>query len=115
MLWRLTLSKQQRTTAYIQAHLEHALSLVEPAAVAQTSPAHFARLFKQATGQTPHQYVTTCRMECAQHLLTETTLLLHEVGAQRYTPTKVTSPRCFGSTSAPPPRPTATPPPGYEG
>jgi AraC family transcriptional regulator len=78
----LTPSKLQRTTAYIQAHLEHALSLVDLAAVAQTSPAHFARLFKQATGQTPHQYVTTCRMECAQHLLTETTLLLHEVGAQ---------------------------------
>ena len=78
----LTPSKLQRTTAYIQAHLEHALSLVELAAVAQTSPAHFARMFKQVTGQTPHQYVTTCRMECAKHLLTETTLLLHEVGAQ---------------------------------
>jgi AraC-like DNA-binding protein len=75
-------SKLQRTTAYIQAHLEHALSLVELAAVAQTSPTHFARLFKQATGQTPHQYVTTCRMECAKQLLTETTLLLHEVGAR---------------------------------
>jgi AraC family transcriptional regulator len=78
----LTPSKLQRTTAYIQAHLEHALFLVELAAVAQTSPTHFARMFKQATGQTPHQYVTTCRMECAKHLLTETTLLLHEVGAQ---------------------------------
>jgi AraC family transcriptional regulator len=78
----LTPSTLQRTTAYIQAHLEHALSLVELAAVAQMSPAHFARTFKQATGQTPHQYVTTCRMECAKHLLTETTLLLHEVGAR---------------------------------
>ena len=59
----LTPSKLQRTTAYIQAHLEHALSLVELAAVTQTSPAHFAHLFKQATGQTPHQYVILCRME----------------------------------------------------
>jgi AraC-like DNA-binding protein len=75
-------SKLSRTTAYIKAHLEQALSLAALAAVAQTSPAHFARLFKQSTGQTPHQYVTTCRMECAKHLLTETTLLLHEVGAQ---------------------------------
>ena len=58
------------------------MALVELAAVAQTSPTHFARMFKQATGQTPHQYVTTCRMECAKHLLTETTLLLHEVGAR---------------------------------
>ena len=34
----LTLSKLQRTTAYIQAHLEHTLSLVELAAVTQTKP-----------------------------------------------------------------------------
>ena len=87
------------------------MSLVDPAAVAQASPAHFARLFKQATGQTPHQYVTTCRMECAKHLLTETTLLLHEVGAQVGYADQSYSPRCFGSTSAPLPRPTATPPP----
>ena len=60
----------------------HALSLVDLATVAQTSPAHFARLFKCATGQTPHQYVITCRMERAKQLLTETTLPLHEIGAR---------------------------------
>ena len=78
----LTLSKLQRTTAYIQAHLEHTLSLVELAAVTQTSPTHFAHLFKQATGQTPHQYVIRCRMERAKYLLTGTTLPLHEIGAR---------------------------------
>ena len=78
----LTLSKLQRTTAYIQAHLEHTLSLVELAAVTQTSPTHFAHLFKQATGQTPRQYVIRCRMERAKHLLTGTTLPLHEIGAR---------------------------------
>jgi AraC family transcriptional regulator len=72
----------QRTTAYIRAHLEHPLLLVELAAVAQMSPAYFARLFKGATGQTPHQYVLRCRLERAQHLLTETTLPLHEIGAR---------------------------------
>ena len=55
----LTPCKLQRTIAYILAHLEHKLSLAELAAVVQTSPAHFARLFKCATGQTPHQYVIT--------------------------------------------------------
>ena len=78
----LTPSKVQRTTASIQAHLEHALSLVELAAVTPTSPTHFAHLFKQATGQTPHQYVFRCRMERAKHLLTGTTLPLHEIGAR---------------------------------
>ena len=78
----LTPSTLQRTIAYILAHLEQALSLVELAAVVQMSPAHFARLFKGATGQTPHQYVITCRMERAKHLLTETTVPLHEIGAR---------------------------------
>ena len=78
----LTPSKLQRTTAYILVHLEHALSLVELAAVAEMSATHFAHLFKQATGLTPHQYVILCRMERAKHLLTGTTLPLHEIGAQ---------------------------------
>ena len=78
----LTPSKLQLTTAYIQAHLAHALSLVELAAVTQTSPPHFAHLFKQATGQTPHQYVIQCRMERAKHLLTGTTLPIHEIGTR---------------------------------
>jgi AraC-like DNA-binding protein len=75
-------SKLRRTTAYIQEHLEHDLSLVTLAAVGETSPAHFARLFKHATGLAPHQYVITCRMEQAKRLLAETDMPLIEVGAQ---------------------------------
>jgi AraC family transcriptional regulator len=75
-------SKLRRTIAHIQEHLEHALSLVELAAVAQMSPSHFAHLFKQATGRTPHQYVVTCRMEQAQRLLFETDLPLIDIASQ---------------------------------
>jgi AraC-like DNA-binding protein len=78
----LTACKLHRTIVYILAHLEHKLSLTELAAVAQMSSAHFARLFKCATKQTPHQYVITCRIERAKRLLTETTLPLHEIGAR---------------------------------
>jgi AraC family transcriptional regulator len=78
----LTPCKLHRTIAYILAHLEHKLSLSELAAVVQISPAHFTRLFKGATGQTPHQYVIRCRMERAKQLLTETTLPLHDIGAR---------------------------------
>ncbi len=74
--------KLRRTIAYIQDHLEHELSLVELAAVAQTSPSHFARLFKCATGQTPHQYVITCRMEQAKRLLVETDIPLIDIASQ---------------------------------
>jgi AraC family transcriptional regulator len=78
----LTPSRLAYIIAYILAHLEHTLSLAELAAVAQMSPAHFARLFKQATGRTPHQYVILYRIECAKQLLTETTLSLSEIGAR---------------------------------
>ena len=78
----LTPCKLHRTIAYILAHLEHKLSLTELAAVAQMSSAHFARLFKGATGQTPHQYVITCRMKRAKQLLTGTTFPLHEISAR---------------------------------
>jgi AraC-like DNA-binding protein len=75
-------AKLRRTTEYIEAHLAHELSLTELAAVAQTSPDHFGRLFRQATGWTPHQYVIRCRIECAKRLLTETELPIIEVGHQ---------------------------------
>jgi AraC family transcriptional regulator len=74
--------KLQRVITYIQNHLEQALSLSTLAAVAQTSPAHFARLFKRATGRTPHQYVITCRMEKAKRLLVETDMPLSEIGPE---------------------------------
>lgn len=76
----LSLDKLRGTIAYIKAHLAQKLSLVTLAAVAKTSPAHFARLFKRATGLAPHQYVIQCRMEEAKRLLAETEEALSEVG-----------------------------------
>lgn len=74
--------KLQRTTAYIKAHLAQELSLAQLAAVGQMSSAHFARLFKHATGLAPHQYVIACRMEHAKRLLAETDVSLSEVALQ---------------------------------
>jgi AraC-like DNA-binding protein len=78
----LSAYKLGRTTAYIQEHLAQALSLATLAAVGQTSPAHFARLFKHATGLTPHQYVLGCRLGQAKRLLAETDMPLSEIGYQ---------------------------------
>ena len=81
---KLSKPKLRRTTEYIEAHLEEALSLPEIAAVVQMSPDHFGRLFRHATGQTPYQYVIMCRIERAKHLLVETALpiidISHQVG-----------------------------------
>ena len=74
--------KLRRTITYIQGHLAQELSLATLAAVAQTSPAHFARLFKHATGLAPHQYVIRCRMGHARRLLAETDVSLIDIGLQ---------------------------------
>jgi AraC family transcriptional regulator len=76
----LSPAKLRRTTAYIEAHLEDALSLATLAAVVQMSPNHFAALFKRATGRTPHQYVLGCRIMRAKQLLAEIEVPLSAIG-----------------------------------
>jgi len=46
---------------------------------AHVSPGHFARRFKEAFGETPHQYVLTRRVERAKQLLRETDLSVTEI------------------------------------
>jgi len=54
---------------YIEDHLDAGPSLEELAAVARLSAYHFARQFKTATGQPPHQFVIQRRVERAKRLL----------------------------------------------
>ncbi len=69
---------------YIEDHLAEDLSLSDIAAVVSLSPYHFARLFKQSTGLTPHRYVIQRRIERAKLLLSTTnwtlTTIAHAVG-----------------------------------
>jgi AraC family transcriptional regulator len=53
----LTPTRLQSAIDYIQAHLDSDLSMVKIASSVNTSPAHFARLFKTAIGISLHQYV----------------------------------------------------------
>jgi AraC-like DNA-binding protein len=46
---------------------------------AHVSPAHFSRRFKEAFGESPHQYVLTRRVERAQELLRNTDLSISEI------------------------------------
>jgi AraC family transcriptional regulator len=61
--------KLRRVVEYIMENLEGSPTLEQMAAVVHLSPYHFARQFKAATGLAPHQYVISCRVERAQHLL----------------------------------------------
>ena len=64
---------------YIQTNLDAELSLSELAKQVELSVHHFARLFKQSTGESPNQYVMRLRVEHAKQLLRETSLSILEV------------------------------------
>lgn len=59
----------RRTIELIHANLAEDLSIEELARAANLSAFHFARLFKQTLGSTPHQYVLQNRIERAKRLI----------------------------------------------
>ena len=52
------------------------------AAVSGLSTFHFTRVFKRATGKTPHQYVLERRIAIAQMSVANTTRPLNEISAE---------------------------------
>jgi len=72
--------KLRRVTEFIEENLEHDLTLAEIAEIAELSPFHFARSFKQATGSTPIQFLTQRRIDLAKRLLVESELPIVEIG-----------------------------------
>jgi len=70
--------------AWIDAHLGQKLGLDELASRAHMSRALFTRRFRDATGLSPHQYLTRRRVEVAQRLLRDTdqdlSWIAHETG-----------------------------------
>jgi AraC family transcriptional regulator len=66
-------------TDYINDNLASELTLAEIASVANLSPYHFARMFKQSTGMPPHRYLIGQRLECAKGLLARTELSISGV------------------------------------
>jgi AraC family transcriptional regulator len=77
----LAAARERRIREHIEHNLDQDLSLERLAEVVGLSASHFATLFRQSTGFTPHQYVSHRRIERAQQLLTETTEALVEVAS----------------------------------
>ena len=69
----------RKVVDYIQGHLQEELGLRQLAELADLSSYHFAHVFKQSTGLSPHRYVLTQRIALAKMLLRSTRLPLVEI------------------------------------
>jgi AraC family transcriptional regulator len=62
-------ARLRRIKELVHAKMENDLSLDEMAQSVGLSTAHFARMFRKSTGQTPHQFVLRQRVERAKAML----------------------------------------------
>jgi AraC family transcriptional regulator len=76
-IWRL-----RKVEAYVRERLAEEISTETLAELVELSPFHFSRIFKQATGMSPLQYVTRERITRAQQLIRETSRSLIEVALE---------------------------------
>lgn len=71
----LTTRRLRRVVDFIQAKLDDDLSLEDIAGAAEMSVTHFARVFRQSTGETPYQFLLRQRVRRAAKML-------HQPGAR---------------------------------
>ena len=74
--------KLRRVVAHIEAHLDRKLAVQELAEIAELSTAHFARAFRQATGEAPHHFILSRRIARVRELLRDPTLDLTTVAVR---------------------------------
>jgi AraC-like DNA-binding protein len=77
---KLTRQMLFRAIEYIQDHLEKELTVLSIAEAVSMSPYYFTRLFKQATGKSPHQFLIEARVSKARHLLEGGNISIGEAG-----------------------------------
>jgi AraC family transcriptional regulator len=74
--------KLDEVLSFIEKHLGDSIQIGDLAKTVSLSPYHFARMFKQAVGQSPHLYLTGRRMQCAEEMLRSSELPLVEIAAR---------------------------------
>jgi len=72
----------RRAIEFMHDNFGSEIALEEIAAAAYLSEYHFARLFKQISGVTPHVYLANLRIDRARKLLTETSLPISQIASQ---------------------------------
>ncbi len=78
----LPIRQLRKVEDHVGAHLTEDISVEEMAGLVELSPFHFSRVFKQATGMTPLQFVTRERITRAQQLIRESSRSLIEVAME---------------------------------
>jgi AraC family transcriptional regulator len=78
----LPIRQIRRVEDYVREQLAEEISVEALATLVELSPFHFSRVFKQATGMSPLQFVTRERIARAQQLIRETSRSLIEVGLE---------------------------------
>jgi AraC family transcriptional regulator len=68
-----------RVRTFIDSNLHRTIHIRDLSAVAQRSPAYFARNFKLAIGESPHAYVIRKRLERACHLMVTSAASLSDI------------------------------------
>ena len=76
-IWQL-----RKAEDYVREHLADVVSVEGLADLVDLSPFHFSRMFKQATGTSPLQFVTRERITHAQQLIRETSRSLIEIALE---------------------------------
>jgi AraC family transcriptional regulator len=76
-IWQL-----RKVEDYVREQLAEEIAIETLADLVELSPFHFSRVFKQATGMSPLQFVTRERITRAQQLIRETSRSLIEVGLE---------------------------------
>jgi len=77
-----TVNDIERAKRYIQTHYCENITLEQTAAYVDLSPTYFTKRFKDETGLTFKEYVTTCRLDKIKKLLKDSTLSLKEITYQ---------------------------------
>ena len=64
-----TFARLNEVRDFLASHYAERLTLPQIAGLCAYSPYHFQRLFTRAFGESPHEFVTRCRVEAAQRML----------------------------------------------
>ena len=79
---KLSASTLKTAVSFIQENLDQDLSLTKISSSVHMGAHYFATLFKQSTGQTPHQFVISRRLARAKQLLVQKELSIASIAKQ---------------------------------